>query len=60
MDTVLVDFLSGTTKDEWAAPIEAPNYVPPMMRLVACTMVPRFRRQDTQAMHNDGLVPPPL
>ena len=58
MGTVLADFLSGTPKDELAAPIEAPSYVPPMMRLVARMMVPRFRRQDAQAMRNDGLVPP--
>lgn len=58
MGTVLADFLSGTPKDQLAAPIEPPSYVPPMMRLVARMMVPRFRRQDAQAMRNDGLDPP--
>jgi glycine/D-amino acid oxidase-like deaminating enzyme len=58
MGTVLADFLSGTPKDELAAPIEAPSYVPPMKQLVARMMVPRYRRQDARAMRNDGLVPP--
>jgi len=58
LGTVLADFLSGTPKNQLAAPIEAPSYVPPMMRLVARMMVPRFRRQDAQAMRNDGLDPP--
>lgn len=60
MGTVLADFLNGTPKDERAAPIEAPSYVPPMMRLVARMMVLHFRRQEAQAMRNYGLVPPPF
>ena len=58
MGTVLADFLSGTPKEALAAPIERPSYVPPLMRLVARMMVPRFRRHDAQLMRNDGLDPP--
>ncbi len=58
MGTVLADFLSGTQKEALAAPIERPSYVPPLMRLVARMMVPRFRRHDAQLMRNDGLDPP--
>lgn len=58
MGTVLADFLSGTPKEDLAAPIEQPSFVPPMMRLVARLMVPRFRRHDAQLMRDDGLDPP--
>jgi len=55
---VLADYVSGTPKDELAAPVEAPNYVPPMMRLVARLMIPSMRRYDARLMRQDGLAPP--
>ncbi len=58
MGSVLADYLSGTPKEALAAPLEQPSNVPPLMRLVARMMIPRFRRQDAQAMRDDGLEAP--
>ncbi len=55
---VLADYMSGTPRDELAAPVEQPTYVPPLMRLVAPMMIPRMRRQDARLMEQDGLTPP--
>jgi glycine/D-amino acid oxidase-like deaminating enzyme len=58
LGTVLADWVSGVTRDQLAAPIERPSYVPPLMRLVARMMVPSFRRHDARLMRADGLTPP--